>query len=83
VSVFTRFAPRLQPVLGYAGLGELELAERTPEAPEVEVEICSVRGAHSSGSTIVAPLNQDVELFFRLRGHADSGTSRAGADDRA
>lgn len=62
-----------QAALGYVGLGELELAVRTPEALGVDVELCQVRdGARLAGATIVAPVDREFELFFRLVGVADA-----------
>ena len=49
------------------------LRERVPEAPEVAVELRSVRGgARLAGGAIVAPLNSDFELFFHLSGPTDA-----------
>lgn len=61
-----------QASLGYVGASELELALRVPEAPEVAVDLRSVRGARLSGGAIVAPVGKDFELFFHLSGPADA-----------
>ncbi|MBL9099431.1 MAG: BREX-6 system phosphatase PglZ [Myxococcales bacterium] len=61
-----------QASLDYAGFGELELALRVPEAPEVAVDLRSVRGARLAHGVIVAPVGRDFELFFHLRGPNDA-----------
>lgn len=68
-----RVEPADQASLGYAGPTELELAVRAPDAPDVEVELCQARGgARVSGATILAPVDRDFELFFRLTGPSDA-----------
>jgi hypothetical protein len=62
-----------QSTLGYAGPGELELAVRVPEAPEVAADLRSVRGgARLAHGAIVATVGRDFELFFHLRGPTDA-----------
>lgn len=68
-----RLEPDDQATLIYVGPSELELSLRVPEAPEVTVELRSVRGgARLAGGAIVAPLNSDFELFFHLSGPTDA-----------
>jgi hypothetical protein len=68
-----RLEPDDQATLVYIGPTELELSLRVPEAPEVAVELRSVRGgARLAGGAIVAPLNSDFELFFHLSGPTDA-----------
>lgn len=61
-----------QSSLNYVGLGELELAIRVPEAPEVTAELRSVRGARLANGIVVAPVGRDIEVFFHLRGPTDA-----------
>lgn len=52
---------------------ELDLALRAPESPEVRVELCEVRGgARLSSGTVIATVNEEFELFFRLTGSTES-----------
>jgi hypothetical protein len=59
--------------LAFTSMYELDLAVRTPEAPDVAVELCEVRGgARRSAGTLIATVGEEFELFFRLSGEQDA-----------
>ncbi len=62
-----------QRALDFGSQREIELAVRIPEAETVAAELCQVRGsgAQLSGGSISANVDEDFELFFRLRGEVD------------
>jgi hypothetical protein len=61
-----------QLALEFSSTRRLELALRAPDHPDLQVEICHVRGAASlSGGTIQATVGESCELFFRLSGAVD------------
>jgi hypothetical protein len=61
-----------QLALDFSSTRQLELALRAPDHPDLQVEICQVRGAASlSGGTIQATVGESFELFFRLSGAVD------------
>lgn len=53
----------------FGGAREVELALRSPDAPDVQVELVQTRGGgRISGGTVAAPVGEPFELFFRLSG---------------
>jgi hypothetical protein len=61
-----------QLALEFSSTRLLELALHAPDHPDLQVEICQVRGAAShSGGTIQATVGESFELFFRLSGAVD------------
>ncbi len=59
--------------LPFGGPREVELGLRVPEAPEVQVELCSVRGeARLAGGAVHAVADEQFELFFKLSGPTDA-----------
>ncbi|MBI2480710.1 MAG: hypothetical protein HYV60_19405 [Planctomycetia bacterium] len=62
-----------QQALDFGSQREVEIAVRIPEADGVAAELCQVRGggARLSGGSILANVDEEFELFFRLRGDAD------------
>jgi hypothetical protein len=57
------------PTLDFGTPGELELALRALDAPEVQVELCQTRrGARLVAGAIRATVGVSFELFFRLTG---------------
>lgn len=65
-----------QGVLDLGGPQEVELSMRAPE--DVSVELCSGRGgAKLRGASAVVPVDETVEVFFKLRAESDR---RAGVE---
>ena len=66
-------SPLAQGALDFGGTTEVELALRVPAAVSVQVDLCQVRGgARLAGSSVMAPVGQRFELFFRLTGADDA-----------
>ncbi len=62
-----------QRTLDFGSQREVELGVRIPEADTVAAELCQVRGggAELSGGSILVNVDEEFQLFFRLRGEAD------------
>lgn len=57
----------------FGGSREIELALRSPDTPDVQVELVQTRGgARIAGGLLVATVGVPFELFFRLAGAADA-----------
>ena len=68
-----RVTMNAQGALNFGGQREVELALRVVDAPGVQVELCQTRGAaRLAGGAIVAAVDADFELFFRLTGNTDA-----------
>jgi len=62
-----------QAAFDFGGLKEVEVSLRVPEADDVRVELCQVRGkARIVGGAVLATVAESFELFFRLSGPAAS-----------
>ena len=62
-----------QTAFGFSGPTEVEVSLRVPEADDVRVELCQVRGkARIVGGAVLAAVAERFELFFRLSGPAAS-----------
>jgi hypothetical protein len=58
--------------LDFGSARGVDLALRTPEAEDVEVELCQARGgARIAGGVVRAAVGERFELFFRLSGSSD------------
>ena len=62
-----------QRALDFGSQSEVELAMRIPETDAVAAELCQVRRGRAKllGGSIVANVDEEFEIFFRLRGDAD------------
>lgn len=61
-----------QTTLDFAGAKEVELALRVVEPEDTTVELCQVRGAaRIERGAIIATVEKDFEVFFRLFGASD------------
>jgi hypothetical protein len=61
-----------QAMLDLGGADEIELSLRVLDDDDVDVEICSGRGgARVQGASAMAPVDQTVEVFFKLRAETD------------
>lgn len=59
--------------LDFGGVREVELALRSPDGPDVRVELCQTRGgARLTAGSVVATVSESFELFFRLVGPTDA-----------
>ena len=62
-----------QGALSFGGEREVELTLGVVDAPEVSVELCQIRGgARLVGGAVLATVDADFELFFRLLGHTNA-----------
>ena len=59
--------------LGFGGPREVELGLRVVDMEGVRVELCHTRGsARIAGAAVLATVDEEFELFFRLTGHTDA-----------
>ncbi len=66
-------APLAQGALDFGAAPQIELALRVADAAGVQVDLCQLRGAgRLSGGSLLAPVGQPCELFFRLTGAEDA-----------
>lgn len=62
-----------QHALDFGGALEQELSIQVPDAPDVQVELCQVRGkARLERGSILAQVGEPFELFFRLSGSSEA-----------
>ncbi|WP_373510960.1 BREX-6 system phosphatase PglZ [Thiocapsa sp.] len=65
--------PQAQGALDFGAAPQIELALRVVDAVGVQVDLCQVRGAgRLLGGSLLAPVGQPCELFFRLTGVEDA-----------
>jgi hypothetical protein len=68
-----RVEPVAQDALPFGRAREVELALRVADLDGVTVELCQARlGARLEGGTIRAPVEREVEVFFKLAGPGDA-----------
>ncbi len=62
-----------QPALDFSSHREIEIAVRCPDNPAVTAELCYVPDGHSKliGGSVMAAVDEEFELLFRLRGETD------------
>ena len=61
-----------QSALGFGGAPTVELVLDAPELEGVNVELCHASGAELTGAGVRAPVGEEFELFFRLRGRTNA-----------
>ncbi|MBP6846095.1 MAG: BREX-6 system phosphatase PglZ [Kofleriaceae bacterium] len=58
--------------LVYGGRAEVELALESADDEAVQVELCDVHHARRTGAGVIATVDQEFQVFFRLTGDAET-----------
>ncbi len=71
-SLLAVIRPSRQTNLVYGSRPEVELALEGADDPSVELELCDVHHARRTGAGLVATVEQEFQVFFRLSGDAET-----------